>query len=129
MLLKLAVCMALFQMMQDMYQKCKLIHADLSEYNMLWHDSKLWFIDVSQSVEPTHPHALEFLYRDCSNVVQFFNKCAVPNVSPAYQLFLKVTQLDIVPNLEQDFLSQVTAVQVFSIFLLNFFQVCVKIFL
>ena len=32
-----------------MYQKCKLIHADLSEYNMLWHENKVWFIDPEQS--------------------------------------------------------------------------------
>lgn len=29
---------------------------------------QVWLIDVSQSVEPTHPHALEFLFRDCRNV-------------------------------------------------------------
>ncbi|KAG8009667.1 Serine/threonine-protein kinase RIO3 [Nibea albiflora] len=51
-----------------MYQECNLVHADLSEYNMLWHDGKVWLIDVSQSIEPTHPHGLEFLFRDCRNV-------------------------------------------------------------
>lgn len=90
-----------------MYQKCKLIHADLSEYNMLWHDNRVWFIDVSQSVEPFHPHALEFLYRDCTNVVEFFAKCRVPDVLTVPELFNKVTQLDITPSTEQDFLSQV----------------------
>lgn len=29
---------------------------------------QVWLIDVSQSVEPTHPHGLEFLFRDCRNV-------------------------------------------------------------
>lgn len=28
----------------------------------------MWLIDVSQSVEPTYPHGLEFLFRDCRNV-------------------------------------------------------------
>uniref|UniRef100_A0A8D3AIJ6 Serine/threonine-protein kinase RIO3 n=1 Tax=Scophthalmus maximus TaxID=52904 RepID=A0A8D3AIJ6_SCOMX len=55
-------------MMQQLYQECNLVHADLSEYNMLWHEGKVWFIDVSQSIEPTHPHGLEFLFRDCRNV-------------------------------------------------------------
>jgi len=90
-----------------MYQKCKLIHADLSEYNMLWHENKVWFIDVSQSVEPFHPHALEFLHRDCTNVVEFFTKCGVPNVLQAHELFNKVTRLEITPDPEQSFLSQV----------------------
>ena len=57
-------------MMQQLYKECNLVHADLSEYNMLWHDGKVWLIDVSQSVEPTHPHGLEFLFRDCRNVSQ-----------------------------------------------------------
>ena len=95
-------------MMESMYQKCKLIHADLSEYNILWHDGKIWFIDVSQSVEPTHPHALEFLYRDCSNVVEFFKKQGVANVLSACELFLKVSQLDIPLCEEHDFLAQVS---------------------
>ena len=74
---------------------------------MLWHENKVWFIDVSQSVEPFHPHALEFLHRDCTNVVEFFTKCGVPNVLQAHELFNKVTRLEITPNPEQSFLSQV----------------------
>lgn len=31
-------------------------------------------IDVSQSVEHDHPHALEFLRSDCSNITEFFRK-------------------------------------------------------
>ena len=50
-------------MMKTMYKSAGIVHADLSEYNMLWHASHVWFIDVSQSVELTHPHSLEFLYR------------------------------------------------------------------
>lgn len=87
----LFVCL---QMMQQLYKDCNLVHADLSEYNMLWFEGKVgaslcpsslfvyprvdclfvclfsqvWLIDVSQSVEPTHPHGLEFLFRDCRNV-------------------------------------------------------------
>ena len=120
----------MLQMMCTMYQKCKLIHADLSEYNMLWHEDKVWFIDVSQSVEPMHPHALEFLYRDCTNVVEFFTKCQVPDVLPAHNLFNKVSQLDITPSTEQGFLSQVKTlfetltltlwIQVFSLQLSKF---------
>ena len=78
-----------------MYQKCKLVHADLSEYNMLWHDNRVWFIDVSQAVEPIHPHALEFLYRDCINVTEFFKKRGLQHVVSVPQLFLKVSGLDI----------------------------------
>lgn len=54
--------------MHKMYNVGQLIHADLSEYNILWWDNKCWFIDVSQSVQPDHPNGLEFLLRDCRNI-------------------------------------------------------------
>lgn len=56
------------EMMYKLYNEAKLVHADLSEYNILWHDHKCWFIDVAQSVEPEHPSALEFMMRDCNNI-------------------------------------------------------------
>ena len=97
----------IFQMMCTMYQKCNLIHADLSEYNMLWHESNVYFIDVSQSVEPMHPHALEFLYRDCKNVTSFFERFGV-EVMSAENLFNQVSKLDIpIDHEEGDFLSKV----------------------
>lgn len=52
-----------------LYKDCHLVHADFSEYNLLWHHGKLYVIDVSQAVEPAHPHGLEFLYRDCGNII------------------------------------------------------------
>ncbi len=37
--------------MRTMYHTCKLVHADLSEFNMLYVDGRCAIIDVSQSVE------------------------------------------------------------------------------
>lgn len=62
------------EMIWTMYNKCKLVHADLSEFNILYHDGKIVIIDVSQSVEHDHPHALEFLRKDCTNITEFFRK-------------------------------------------------------
>ena len=36
------------RMMRVMFQHAKLVHADLSEFNMLYHEGKIFFIDVSQ---------------------------------------------------------------------------------
>jgi RIO kinase 1 len=58
--------------MRIMYQTCHLVHADLSEYNILYHENKLFMIDVSQSVEHDHPRSLEFLRMDVKNVSDFF---------------------------------------------------------
>ncbi|KAJ2460098.1 Serine/threonine-protein kinase rio1 [Coemansia sp. RSA 2337] len=66
-----------YQLVRDMrvmYAVCKLVHADLSEYNILYHGKRLYIIDVSQSVEHDHPHALDFLRHDCNNVTEFFRK-------------------------------------------------------
>ncbi|KAI9723319.1 MAG: hypothetical protein M1812_001202 [Candelaria pacifica] len=60
--------------MRIMYQTCHLVHADLSEYNVLYHEGKLWIIDVSQSVEHDHPRSLEFLRTDAKNVNGFFRR-------------------------------------------------------
>jgi RIO kinase 1 len=56
------------------YGRAKLVHADLSEYNvMIWND-KPFIIDVSQAVPVTHPLADEFLKRDLENINKFFTK-------------------------------------------------------
>ena len=59
---------------RKMYHDCKLVHGDLSEYNMLYHQGEAFIIDVSQSVEHDHPHALEFLRKDLCNLTEFFRK-------------------------------------------------------
>jgi RIO kinase 1 len=64
-------------LMRRMYQTCKLVHADLSEYNVLYHQKKLFIIDVSQSVEHDHPRSLEFLRMDIKNVSDFFRRKSV----------------------------------------------------
>uniref|UniRef100_A0A182SLW4 Serine/threonine-protein kinase RIO1 n=1 Tax=Anopheles maculatus TaxID=74869 RepID=A0A182SLW4_9DIPT len=42
---------------------------------------KIIIIDVSQSVEHEHPHALEFLRKDCTNVTDFFRKREVSTMT------------------------------------------------
>ena len=63
--------------MRIMYSECRLIHGDLSEYNVLYHHGKLWIIDVSQAVEHDHPKSLEFLRMDIKNVNDFFSRKGV----------------------------------------------------
>ncbi len=72
---------------------------------MLWHEGRLVFIDVGQSVEPSHPHGLEFLYRDCANVSRFFG--SVDKCRSAQELFNFVTGLNIHEDSEEAFLIQV----------------------
>lgn len=77
--------------MRRMYQTCRLVHADLSEYNSIVHQDKLYIIDVSQSVEPEHPMALDFLRMDIKNVNDFFSRKNI-NVYPERLLFKYITE-------------------------------------
>ena len=60
--------------MKKMYQKCKLVHSDFSEYNLLYYNKEVYVIDLAQAVEENHPNADYFLKRDIHNMNEFFNK-------------------------------------------------------
>lgn len=76
-----AVYIDILAYMRIMLQKCKLVHADLSEYNILYHRNQPYIIDVSQSVEGDHPRSLDFLRMDIKNVSDFFRRQGVAVLS------------------------------------------------
>merc|ERR1719209_2375760 len=98
------------EMMVTLYNTCHLVHADLSEYNILWWEKECWLIDVSQAVEPIHPSGLDFLYRDCTNIHSFFSKHGVDTLSPG-QLFAHVSGLETTPGSEAEVLCQIRRYQ------------------
>lgn len=92
--------------MRRMYYECNLVHGDLSEYNILWHQEQAYIIDVSQSVEHAHPYANELLHKDISNVNDFFKKKQLDQVLSNYQLYQFITARDLrsllAPNSNSD---------------------------
>ncbi|MDD4352881.1 MAG: serine protein kinase RIO [Candidatus Nanoarchaeia archaeon] len=54
--------------------KANLIHADLSEFNILHYKNKPVFIDMGQSVLREHPNSMNFLKKDIYNVNRFFSR-------------------------------------------------------
>jgi len=59
---------------RDLWKKAKLVHGDLSEFNiMLWKEKTVIF-DVSQSVLIDHPLSSRLLERDIGNLNRFFKK-------------------------------------------------------
>jgi len=60
-----------------LYVKAKLVHGDLSEYNvMIWNNKPVIF-DVSQAVSIEHPNATQFLKRDIENINRYFKRVGV----------------------------------------------------
>jgi RIO kinase 1 len=98
----------LIRYMRIMFVKCKLIHADLSEFNLLLDSkNKLYIIDVSQSVEQAHPNALEFLRMDCRNVTDYFAKrYTLKTILSMQQLFNYITDPTITDSNEQAYLDK-----------------------
>lgn len=74
-------------MMRQLYHDCHLVHADLSEYNMLFYKKQLWFIDLAQGVEHEHPNAMRFLRDDCQHVTQFFKGRGLTDALSVRRLF------------------------------------------
>ena len=93
----------LVKIMRRMFQECKLVHGDLSEYNLLYYKGHLWVIDVSQSVEHDHPQALDFLRRDCANVNDYYRKMGLAVMSTR-ELFEFITSTAIKPGEEEEYL-------------------------
>ena len=56
------------------YKKAKLIHSDISEYNVLMFNGEPVIIDVGQAVLLDHPQSQEWLERDVGNVARYFRK-------------------------------------------------------
>jgi RIO kinase 1 len=78
--------------MHRMYYDCNLVHGDLSEYNLLWHNDRAVIIDVSQSVEHGHPYANDFLRKDIFNITDYFRKMGATVLSN-FSLFQFITTI------------------------------------
>lgn len=76
--------------LRRLYRKARLVHADLSEYNvMMWKGQPVLF-DVSQAVLLEHPMANQFLRRDLENLHRYFKKLDVDILS-VEEMYKRVT--------------------------------------
>ncbi len=52
-----------------------IVHADLSEFNILWWNNEPYIIDFPQAIDKkTNPNTEEILNRDLQNITKFFSK-------------------------------------------------------
>ncbi|XP_036670384.3 serine/threonine-protein kinase RIO1 [Drosophila suzukii] len=93
--------------MWRIYNQCRLVHADLSEFNILLQDGQLVIIDVSQSVEHDHPHSFDFLRKDCTNISEFFRKRAVATMT-VKELFDFITDQTITADNMEECLERIS---------------------
>lgn len=71
-----------------LFNKANLVHADLSEFNILYDGKHPVIIDMGQSVTPDHPGAIKFLVRDIKNINRFFKRHC--NIIDEEEFFKKV---------------------------------------
>jgi RIO kinase 1 len=60
--------------MTMLYQKARLVHADLSEYNIFKTDFGVMLFDFGSAIDIQHPNSKQFLLRDIININRFFEK-------------------------------------------------------
>ena len=55
-----------------------LVHADLSPFNVLWWEGRLWLIDFPQAVDLfTNPHGFDLLHHDVVTMCTWFARQGV----------------------------------------------------
>jgi len=78
---------------KNLYQKANLVHGDLSEFNILYHNQKPVVIDISQAVTVQHPKSEVYLVRDIKNIFNYFKKLNLEVPDPN-EFYYEVIKLD-----------------------------------
>ncbi|HEX7032197.1 MAG TPA: serine protein kinase RIO [Nitrososphaera sp.] len=75
--------MQVIEQMSILYQKARLVHADLSEYNIFKTDKGIVLFDFGSAVDIRHPNSKQFLVRDVMNINRFFEKRGIEVIDAA----------------------------------------------
>jgi len=63
-----------FETIGALWRRAKLVHADLSEFNVFKTEKERVLFDMGSAVLSSHPQSEDFLKRDVYNMVRFFKK-------------------------------------------------------
>ncbi len=72
----------IIELIKQLWDKAKLVHGDLSEYNIMIPDGYPVLIDFGQAVTTEHPEAKSFLERDIENINHYFGSLNVRTQNP-----------------------------------------------
>jgi len=82
------------QILTILWKEAKLVHGDLSEYNILYGNEEVYLIDMGQAVPPDHPHAFRFLRRDIEQLNRFFStRCETMSIISAMRTVTGIENL------------------------------------
>ncbi|WOV92559.1 MAG: serine protein kinase RIO [Candidatus Nitrosoabyssus spongiisocia] len=73
---------SMIELIDILYNKAHLIHADLSGYNVFKTNNGLVLFDLGSAVDTRHPNAMSLLERDINNVSSFFVKRGLQVTNP-----------------------------------------------
>ena len=79
------------EIIEKLYQKAKLVHGDLSEFNIFKTEKGIVVFDLGSAVDLRHPNSMEFLKRDIRNITRFFSKRGIKIENPS-EIFGKITK-------------------------------------
>jgi RIO kinase 1 len=72
----------LIENITKLYRQARLVHGDLSEYNIMVWKNKIVIFDFSQAVRLEHPMAKTFLKRDLSTIIKYFTNAGIQIPEP-----------------------------------------------
>ena len=79
----------LLQQIEIMVKKAKLVHGDLSEYNVMVYNNQNYIIDVSQAIPINNDEAYALLKRDLENINAFFKSKGI-DIKPTEKLLIEL---------------------------------------
>ncbi len=79
--------------LNNLIYKAKTVHADLSEYNIIFFKKKIYFIDMGQSVSTKYDKAKIFLERDLKNLIKYFKPLGINKTLEEIKLDIKQVKL------------------------------------
>ena len=82
----------LLDFIKKLYQNAKLVHGDLSEFNILYHNQKPYYIDISQAVSIEHPKSEKYLVRDIKNIFKYFENFNI-NLPDPEELYYNIIDI------------------------------------